>query len=641
MVTAPARRVRSPGTGEHYNPALALRGKSWPRPQHPSQLPASGHEARGRQGRRGQEGRSGQEGPREEGRRRPRRPPRRRLRRRRPSPRRRPRRRRRPRPRRPRPPRRLRRSRRRPRRRRRRPAKKAAAPKPEPVKKAPRKPTTVICPLSGFEVKPEKPGLSPKALERLQASLLEERARHVQSGRRAPGRGRPARGRARGRRHPVRRGVGRGRHHQHRARARPPPLGLGAADRRRDRPRARAHGRRHLRPVRPRRSAHQPRAPRGAALRRDLRRLQGSCRATPLATISATGSSAGAPAAAPRDHDRPRRGRARPAHRSGGPSASCRDAPDRRARRRHRVRARAQHRECVQPLPGVHAAARDRGHRRRRRAGAHGAPHARHPDGGGAVAGARRRARQPDRPPVPHARVPQGRGGRLRPRRRLPDLQRRRLRHHHRRDPHRGVGGPRRRARAARRTGREPPVAEQFEVPEALAGERLDRAVALLTGWTRTRGAGPGRGGRRARRRRPRAQEPQARGRQRHRGARRAGGAPGCPRPIRRSRSWCVTRTTTSSWWPSPPGWWCIPGAGHPDGTLVNGLLARYPEIAGVGDPARPGIVHRLDRDTSGLLVVARSQAAYDGLVEMLVGARRRASLRRAGVGRARVAPRA
>src|SRR6478672_6823848 len=67
-----------------------------------------------------------------------------------------------------------------------------------------------------------------------------------------------------------------------------------------------------------------------------------------------------------------------------------------------------------------------------------------------------------------------------------------------------------------------------------------------------------------------------------------------------------------------PAGIVVHPGAGHPDGTLVNGLLARFPEIAGAGDPARPGIVHRLDRDTSGLLVVARSPAAYDGLVEML-----------------------
>ncbi len=60
------------------------------------------------------------------------------------------------------------------------------------------------------------------------------------------------------------------------------------------------------------------------------------------------------------------------------------------------------------------------------------------------------------------------------------------------------------------------------------------------------------------------------------------------------------------------------PGAGHDQGTLVNGLLARYPEIAEVGDPARPGIVHRLDRDTSGLLVVARSERAYQSLVKQM-----------------------
>jgi 23S rRNA pseudouridine1911/1915/1917 synthase len=63
------------------------------------------------------------------------------------------------------------------------------------------------------------------------------------------------------------------------------------------------------------------------------------------------------------------------------------------------------------------------------------------------------------------------------------------------------------------------------------------------------------------------------------------------------------------------------PGAGHAGGTLVNGLLALYPEIAAVGDPMRPGIVHRLDRDTSGLLAVARSPRAYESLVEQL-GAR-------------------
>jgi 23S rRNA pseudouridine1911/1915/1917 synthase len=53
------------------------------------------------------------------------------------------------------------------------------------------------------------------------------------------------------------------------------------------------------------------------------------------------------------------------------------------------------------------------------------------------------------------------------------------------------------------------------------------------------------------------------------------------------------------------------PGAGHSSGTLVHFLLARYPEMAGVGSAERPGIVHRLDKGTSGVLVVARSERAY------------------------------
>lgn len=60
------------------------------------------------------------------------------------------------------------------------------------------------------------------------------------------------------------------------------------------------------------------------------------------------------------------------------------------------------------------------------------------------------------------------------------------------------------------------------------------------------------------------------------------------------------------------------PGAGNPGGTLVNGLLAMFPEIADVGDPMRPGIVHRLDAGTTGLMMVARSSEAYDSLVAML-----------------------
>jgi 23S rRNA pseudouridine1911/1915/1917 synthase len=67
-----------------------------------------------------------------------------------------------------------------------------------------------------------------------------------------------------------------------------------------------------------------------------------------------------------------------------------------------------------------------------------------------------------------------------------------------------------------------------------------------------------------------------------------------------------------------PAGLVVHPGSGNEAGTLVNGLLARYPELAAVGDPQRPGIVHRLDKDTTGLLVVARNTAAYDALVTML-----------------------
>ncbi|HEX7100293.1 MAG TPA: RluA family pseudouridine synthase [Acidimicrobiia bacterium] len=67
-----------------------------------------------------------------------------------------------------------------------------------------------------------------------------------------------------------------------------------------------------------------------------------------------------------------------------------------------------------------------------------------------------------------------------------------------------------------------------------------------------------------------------------------------------------------------PAGLVVHPGAGRDRGTLVGGLLHRRPEIAGIGDPDRPGIVHRLDRDTSGLLVAAASQVGYAGLREQV-----------------------
>jgi len=60
------------------------------------------------------------------------------------------------------------------------------------------------------------------------------------------------------------------------------------------------------------------------------------------------------------------------------------------------------------------------------------------------------------------------------------------------------------------------------------------------------------------------------------------------------------------------------PGAGRARGTLAAAILAHAPTTAGVGGPRRPGIVHRLDKDTSGLLVVAKTAQAYDALVAQL-----------------------
>ena len=63
-----------------------------------------------------------------------------------------------------------------------------------------------------------------------------------------------------------------------------------------------------------------------------------------------------------------------------------------------------------------------------------------------------------------------------------------------------------------------------------------------------------------------------------------------------------------------PAGLSVHPGPGHPDRTLVNALLAWCPDIQGIGGTVRPGIVHRLDKDTSGLMVVAKNHRAHLGL---------------------------
>lgn len=65
-----------------------------------------------------------------------------------------------------------------------------------------------------------------------------------------------------------------------------------------------------------------------------------------------------------------------------------------------------------------------------------------------------------------------------------------------------------------------------------------------------------------------------------------------------------------------PPGLVIHPAPGHPSGTLVHGLLEHCPDLSGIGGVLRPGIVHRLDKDTSGLMVVAKNEYVHGYLSE-------------------------
>lgn len=157
---------------------------------------------------------------------------------------------------------------------------------------------------------------------------------------------------------------------------------------------------------------------------------------------------------------------------------------------------------------------------------------------------------------------------------------------------------------------------ETFEVPETLAGERVDRAVALLTGFSRAdvqtlvaEGSVTVDDETVAKSRRLRAGEVLS-----------VTGRPAPPEvPSAEPVEFDVAHEDADLLVVvKPPGLVVHPGAGNEHGTLVHGLLERYPEIAEVGDRMRPGIVHRLDRDTSGLMLVARSSRAHDALGGML-----------------------
>ena len=155
-------------------------------------------------------------------------------------------------------------------------------------------------------------------------------------------------------------------------------------------------------------------------------------------------------------------------------------------------------------------------------------------------------------------------------------------------------------------------------VPRALDGERIDRVLSLLTGLPRSQTAGLLEGGGvrldgmpvESRSRRVREGEvvevevPE-------RAEARLVPDPAVPVAVVHEDEHVVVVD-------KPAGIVVHPGAGQSSGTLVQGLLHRYPELAGVGEAGRPGVVHRLDKGTSGLLVVARTSRAYASLVEQL-----------------------
>jgi 23S rRNA pseudouridine1911/1915/1917 synthase len=159
------------------------------------------------------------------------------------------------------------------------------------------------------------------------------------------------------------------------------------------------------------------------------------------------------------------------------------------------------------------------------------------------------------------------------------------------------------------------------EVPAALAGERVDRVVAMLTGLPRAEVAVLVEAGavhvggtvvRRASRRLSKGEVVEVDVPERLPPAP-LDGDPSVALAIVHADDHVVVVD-------KPAGVVTHPGAGNREATLVHGLVARFPDLAALdtGDPDRPGVVHRLDAGTSGLLVVARTAGAYASLVGQL-----------------------
>lgn len=158
------------------------------------------------------------------------------------------------------------------------------------------------------------------------------------------------------------------------------------------------------------------------------------------------------------------------------------------------------------------------------------------------------------------------------------------------------------------------------EIPGSLGGERIDRALASLTGLSRTviaalivEGA-VSLNGKTVTKVSERVIE----------GQRLEAGLPATvdstPQPDAGVPFTVVYEDEHLAVVDKPAGVVVHPGNGNETGTLVNGLLHRFPDLAVTrpGDVERPGIVHRLDAGTSGLLVVARTQDAFDLLVDAM-----------------------
>jgi 23S rRNA pseudouridine1911/1915/1917 synthase len=160
---------------------------------------------------------------------------------------------------------------------------------------------------------------------------------------------------------------------------------------------------------------------------------------------------------------------------------------------------------------------------------------------------------------------------------------------------------------------------QTWPVPAALEGERLDRALALITGLSRSQVNDIVDAGRVTIGRRPVT----SRSRRVHEGEKltvsgsidlEVDPGPQADLGVEVPVVYADDEVVVVD---KPAGLVVHPGHGQRHGTLVHGLLARYPELARFGGE-RPGIVHRLDKGTSGLMVVARTEAAAEDLIGQL-----------------------